>query len=108
MIELLIERWCEPPAPEALHLSTLAHQILSVIAERGGVRAKQLFDLLCKQGPFRQVDPSLFSTLLRQLGRSDVALIEQAPDGVLLLGPRGEKLVEHYSFLRGVPVARGI
>ena len=98
MIELLIERWCEPPAPEALHLSTLTHQILSVIAERGGVRAEQLFEVLCKRGPFRQVNPSLFAKVLRHLGGSDVALIEQAPDGVLLLGPRGEKLVEHYSF----------
>ena len=98
MIELLIEKWCEPPAPQALHLSTLTHQILSVIAEHGGVRAKRLYSTLCRRGPFRLIDPSLFASVLRHLGRSDVALIEQAPDGVLLLGPRGEKLVEHYSF----------
>ena len=98
MIELLIGRWCEPPAPQALHLSTLTHQILSVIAEHGGVRANRLYSTLCQRGPFRQVDLSLFAIILRQLGRTDVALIEQAPDGVLLLGPRGEKLVEHYSF----------
>ena len=98
MIELLIERWCEPPAPQALHLSTLTHQILSVIAEHGGVSANRLYSTLCRQGPFRQVDPALFTKILRHLGSSDVALIEQAPDGVLLLGQRGEKLVEHYSF----------
>ena len=98
MIELLIEKWCEPPAPQALHLSTLTHQILSVIAEHGGVRADRLYSTLCRRGPFRQVDPPLFGLVLRHLGRSDVALIEQAPDGVLLLGQRGEKLVEHYSF----------
>ena len=98
MIELLIERWCEPPAPQALHLSTLTHQILSVIAEHGGVRAKRLYDTLCSRGPFQQIDPSLFASLLRHMGRSDVHLIEQAPGGILLLGPRGEKLVEHYSF----------
>ena len=98
MIELLIERWCEPPAPQALHLSTLTHQILSVIAEHGGVGAKRLYDTLCSRGPFQQIDPPLFASLLRHMGRSDVRLIEQAPEGVLLLGPRGEKLVEHYSF----------
>jgi len=32
------------------------------------------------------------------LGESDVALIEQSPDGMLLLGGAGEQLVEHYSF----------
>ena len=98
MVELLIEGWCEPPAPEALHLSTLTHQILSVIAEHGGANAKQLYSTLCRQGPFRCVEPHLFSKLLRQLGKPDVALIEQAPDGVLLLGRHGERLVEHYSF----------
>ena len=98
MIELLIEGWCEPPRAEALHLSTLTHQILSVIAERGGASAQRLFATLCDRGPFRSVEPVLFSRLLRQLGDPDTALIEQAPDGTLLLGREGERVVEHYSF----------
>lgn len=98
MIELLLEGWCEPPQREALHLSTLVHQILSVIAERGGIRAQQLYGILCQIGPFRQVDTQLFLGVLRTLGRPEVALIEQNSDGLLLLGANGEKLVEHYSF----------
>ena len=98
MTELLVEGWCEPPKAEALHLSTLTHQILSVIAERGGASAQRLFATLCDRGPFRSVDPALFGRLLRQLGDPDVALIEQAPDGTLLLGREGERVVEHYSF----------
>ena len=98
MIELLLEGWCEPPQREALHLSTLVHQILSVIAERGGIRAQQLYGILCQSGPFRQVDTQLFLDVLRALGQPEVALIEQASDGLLLLGANGEKLVEHYSF----------
>ena len=98
MIELLIEGWFEPPRTEALHLSTLTHQILSVIAERGGASAQRLFATLCDRGPFRSVDPGLFGRLLRQLGDPDTALIEQAPDGTLLPGREGERVVEHYSF----------
>jgi ATP-dependent Lhr-like helicase len=98
MIELLLEGWCEPPPREALHLSTLVHQILSVIAERGGIRAQQLYGILCQIGPFRQVDTQLFLDVLRALGQPEVALIEQTSDGLLLLGANGEKLVEHYSF----------
>ena len=98
MVELLIEGWCEPPAPQALHLSTLTHQILSVITEHGGASARQLYTTLCERGPFRCVSPSLFARHLRHLGRLDVALIEQAPDGVLLLAREGERVVEHYSF----------
>ena len=98
MVELLIGGWCEPPAPQSLHLSTLTHQILSMIAEHGGVGANGLYSTLCKRGPFRRVDTALFARVLRHLGKPDVGLIEQAPNGSLLLGPQGERLVEHYSF----------
>ena len=98
MVELLIDGWCEPPLPHAMHLSTLVHQILSVIAERGGCNARSLHATLCRQGPFRRVDAQLFTRLLRWIGRPEVALIEQAPDGTLLLGRQGERLVEHYTF----------
>ena len=98
MVELLIDGWCEPPAPQALRLSTLTHQILSVIAEHGGASAGQLYNILCERGPFRLVYRELFARVLRYIGGSDVGLIEQAPDGVLLLGREGERLVEHYSF----------
>lgn len=98
MVELLIQRWCEPPSPRALHLSTLTHQVLSVIAERGGVRATDLYTTLCKHGPFQTVEPILFVRLLKRLGSPDVELIEQAPEGILLLGRAGERLVNHHSF----------
>ena len=98
MVELLITGWCEPPSPLALHLSTLTHQVLSVIAQHGGSSAGRLYSTLCRHGPFRQVDGPLFARLLRQLGRTDVSLIEQSPDGTLLLGRQGERLVEHYRF----------
>ena len=98
MVELLIQSWCEPPAPQALHLSTLTHQVLSVIAEHNGVKAGRLYETLCERGPFRRVTRELFASLLRQLGRADVALIEQDSEGTLLLGRHGERLVEHYRF----------
>ena len=98
MIGLLIEGWCEPPRPKALHLSTLTHQVLSLIAERGGLSANGLFVTLCKDGPFRSVSQSMFASLLRQLGDPEVNLIEQAPDGTLLAGCKGERLIDHYSF----------
>ena len=98
MVNLLVSGWCEPPRSQALHLSTLVHQVLSVVAERGGVSARALFEILCRRGPFSAVDSGLFAEILRNLGAPDVALLEQAPDGTLLLGTMGERLVEHYSF----------
>jgi len=98
MIDLLLEGWCEPPKREALHLSTLVHQILSIIAERGGASASRLYHDLCREGPFRMVKPATFAEVLRALGDAEAALIEQTEGGLLLLGSGGERLVEHYSF----------
>lgn len=98
MVNLLVEGWCEPPRPQALHLSTLVHQILSVIAERGGATARTLYEALCRRGPFAAVNPETFAEMLHCLGNPATSLIEQAPDGTLLLGTTGERLVEHYSF----------
>ena len=98
MIDLLLEGWCEPSRPQALHLSTLVHQILSVIAERGGASAGRLYRVLSQEGPFKKVGTPVFTDVLRALGRMETGLIEQSDDGLLLLGSVGEKLVEHYSF----------
>lgn len=98
MIELLLERWNEPPKTQALHLSTLVHQVLSVIAQTGGISAEGLFAVLCQRGPFRQVTSEIFIDTLRAISRPDVGLIEQNSQGQLLLGAKGEQLVEHYSF----------
>jgi ATP-dependent helicase Lhr and Lhr-like helicase len=96
MIELLAERWFEPPDLDAIHASTLVQQILSVIAQHGGVRAAELFALLSGNGPFHRIDQELFVTILRGLGQHD--LITQMSEGTLLLGQKGERVVNHYSF----------
>jgi ATP-dependent Lhr-like helicase len=98
MIDLLLEGWCEPPKPQALHLSTLVHQILSVIAQHGGASASVVYNVLCREGPFRKVTTEIFSDVLRAIGHPETGLIEQSGSGLFLLGPTGEKLVEHYSF----------
>lgn len=96
MVQLLLSRWCEPPTPSKLHLSTLVQQILSVIAQHGGANAQDLYRSLCVAGPFRGVDSDLFGQLLRCLGEGYI--LTQTSDGELALGDKGEKLVDHYSF----------
>ncbi|WP_372023093.1 DEAD/DEAH box helicase (plasmid) [Tistrella mobilis] len=97
-VRLLLQGWCEPPGPAALHLSTLTHQVLALIAERGGIRPQAAHRLLCVEGPFRKVAAGTFAALLRRLGHPSVRLIEQAPTRELMLGEQGERLVSHYSF----------
>lgn len=96
MLNLLLERWCEPPTPAALHLSTLVQQTLSLIAQHGSVSARDAYRALCQSGPFRAVDSDLFAEVLHSLGHHD--LIAQMGDQSLTLGVGGERLVGHYSF----------
>lgn len=94
--ELLLEGWCEPPPAEALHLSTLVQQLLSVIAQHSGARADQLHSALCEHGPWADVDPQTFADLLRSLAEHE--LISQDARGELLTGAEGERLVEDWHF----------
>lgn len=96
MVRLLLAKWYEPPLPGSLHLSTLTQQILSLIAQRGGVMAGEAWQILCAHGPFAQVTPALFADVLRCLGQAK--LIIQDSDGLLLHGELGERIVNHYSF----------
>lgn len=97
MIRLLIrDRWVEPPSPEALHVSTLVQQILSVIAQKGGTNAAELWIALVKSGVFRGIEAADFTELLRTMGTHD--LITQDHGGTLLPGLVGEKLINHFDF----------
>lgn len=95
-VNLLLERWCEPPEAGGLHLSTLVQQVLSLIAEHGGVTPADAYRVLCAEGPFGGVTAAQFGRLLRDLGERD--LLRQESDGLLLHGTEGERLVNHYSF----------
>jgi ATP-dependent Lhr-like helicase len=96
VIRLLLDRWCEPPRAGGLHLSTLIQQLLSLIAQYGGLTAQQAWRLLCGNGPFEAVQKSAFVELLHALGDRDVLM--QTDGGLLLHGRLGEKLVNHYTF----------
>lgn len=95
-VRLLLCRWYEPPAAGDLHISTLVQQLLSLIAQHGGVRAREAYSVLCGPGSFSGVTSATFAKLLRSLGAADY--LTQTSDGTLLLGPAGERLVNHYSF----------
>ncbi|HDS1037969.1 DEAD/DEAH box helicase [Stenotrophomonas geniculata] len=96
-VMLLLERWFEPPSVNGLHLSTLVQQLLSSIAQYGGLKAAQAYQLLCAdQGPFHGLSQDAFAELLRHLGQEQVLI--QDGSGLLLHGPVGDKLVNHYTF----------
>jgi ATP-dependent Lhr-like helicase len=97
VISLLLENWFEPSAVQGAHYSTLVQQLLSSIAQYGGLQATQAFHLLCDPpGPFERVSKDAFADLLRTLGQKEI--LTQDHSGLLLHGPIGDKIVNHYSF----------
>ncbi|MBX3737349.1 MAG: DEAD/DEAH box helicase [Candidatus Didemnitutus sp.] len=96
VVRLMLARWVEAPATERLHLSTLVHQIMSVLRQTGGVPADALFDQLCRRGPFRRVNQPLFVRILRGLAAH--AVIEQVPSGEIILALHGERLTAEHDF----------
>ncbi|TDR38429.1 ATP-dependent Lhr-like helicase [Tahibacter aquaticus] len=91
-VELMLQRRFEPPRlNDDLHYSTLVQQVLSVIVQNRGARADQLYGLLCKTGPFHDIDTKNFGAFLRGLGATGV--LEQLGDGTLVPGVSGERLL---------------
>ena len=89
LTRLMLDHWLEPPDIDRMHLSTLIHQVLSCLKQTGGMTASRIFETLVKRGPFRQVTTQSFAELLKGLGQKEV--IEQVPQGELILAPLGEK-----------------
>jgi len=96
MTELMLAKWCEPPEVDRLHLSTLVQQVMSAVAETGGARAEGLLATLVASGAFPTVERPTFLAVLRSMGKAD--LLEQTPEGLLILGLAGEKIVRGRDF----------
>lgn len=96
VIELLKEHKYENPSINGIHLSTLIQQVLSIIAEYGSFYPKDAWRLLCEEGAFENVSPSLFLKLLKDLGEKDI--IRQTQNEQIIVGPQGEMLLADKEF----------
>ncbi len=96
LVRLVIKKWLEPPDYNRMHLSTLVHQVLSHLQQTGGMNLSELFEALAVRGPFRNVAQADFVALLR--GLRDHQLIEQTPEGAIVLGLGGERITADHSF----------
>lgn len=97
LVELFVKnKWIESPKIHKLHLSTFVHQIISIIAQFGGITALNLYESLITNGAFSNISKELFIKTLKCLSSED--LIEQSKTGELFLGLKGEKLVRNFKF----------
>lgn len=97
-IDLLLEGFIEASAGNPALATVSIHQTLSAIVERGALRPTALHRLLFGDPPFEDMTPSIYADVLRAMASTDSELIEQAPDGTLMLGRMGEILTTAHDF----------
>lgn len=96
LARLMLERWIEPHQQNQLHLSTLVHQILSCLRQSGGLRYEALYSRLVMNGAFTNVSSDMFEMVIIAMRKTD--LIEQMPQGELILGLGGERVTSDRDF----------
>jgi ATP-dependent Lhr-like helicase len=96
VIELLKERKYEVPNVNSYHFSTLIQQLLSAIAQFGGFYPKEGWQLLCLEGAFRNITPTMYLKILRLLVKN--GLVIQLTNGQITIGDEGERLLKKSDF----------
>lgn len=96
MIDLMLQKWVEPPSLTSMHFSTMVQQVLSLICQYGSISASDIYKILVEKGVFKNVSIESFKELLLNLGEKQV--IKQLNDGTLILDLKGEHITNNYKF----------
>ncbi|MDG4889988.1 helicase-related protein [Mesorhizobium sp. WSM4989] len=97
-VRLLVAKFVEPPSIVDAVATVALHQTVSLIAQEGGLRADRLFETICSAGPLSVLGKDDYIELLRGMASADNRLLEQAPDGTVMLGEIGERLTAGRDF----------
>lgn len=97
-VRLLQANWVEPSTEDSSLATVALHQTLSLIASEGGIRAAAAHKLLFGRDSYLAFAPSDYADLLRGAGPQCFDLLEQSPDGILMLGQAGEELIQARDF----------
>lgn len=97
-VRLLIEGFVEPATVDPSLATVALHQTLSIIASSGSMGPAAAYRAICGRDSYLVMEPGDYADLLRGAGRQGVDLLEQSSDGLLMLGPAGERLTESRDF----------
>jgi ATP-dependent helicase Lhr and Lhr-like helicase len=92
----LEEKWIEPPAVQQYPYSLLFHQTLSILASQGELTPAQLAQQVLTLSTFASITQYDYRRLLRHWMDQD--LIEQTPEGTLIIGIAAERIVNNFKF----------
>lgn len=95
-IELMRRGWFEPPEARRTDVSVLVSETLSALKQYGSAYQDELYALLCSGGAFRNVSEELYDMVIGDMLSS--ALVSMHTDGELLIGSKGESLMDDWHF----------
>lgn len=97
IVQLYIEeRFIEPPLIRKCPFSLLFQQTLSTVASSGAITAKELAAKILSLPPFAYIDETDYKTMLLSMINND--WLELTDERELIVGLRGEKLVNSFKF----------
>jgi len=97
LIQLYTEKgWVEPPTVEKYPFSLLYHQTMSTLFAIGELQPSDLARRVLTLPPFASVSQEDYRLLLNHLVAIDH--IERTPEGGLIVGLTGERIVNHFKF----------
>ncbi|MBQ3879120.1 MAG: DEAD/DEAH box helicase [Oscillospiraceae bacterium] len=97
LVQLYVEeRWVEPPKADRLPYSLLYHQTMSELASAGELYPSELAGRILTLSPFLNISPDDFRALLLHL--IEIGHIEKTAEGGLIVGLKGEHVVNSYKF----------
>lgn len=97
IVQLYIEeKFIEPPIRKKLPFSLAFQQTLSILASSGDLTPKRLAGKVLTLPPFRDIDKEDYRTLLLGMIQND--FLELTEDKTLLVGLKGERLINSFKF----------
>lgn len=91
------EKWVEPVYLPKLPYSLLFHQTMSIMVANGSIMPKELAKQILTLSVFSHITKEDYLTLLRYLLEN--SCLERGEDGTLMIGEKGEGIVNNYEFL---------
>lgn len=96
LVNLARRGWIESVNPSQRAIHVLAHQTLAQALQFFGVRRDQVWEVAQPAQPFSKITHPQFNGLLDHLVENDIL---SAADGLLVMGPEGEKRYGRKNFL---------
>jgi ATP-dependent helicase Lhr and Lhr-like helicase len=97
VMELVLDKWIEPATGYAIPYDILFHQIISICAEKNGVKIKQLLGFIENNDIFHSLNSSKAELLINHMIQNDI-LEKLSGSGELIVGLEGERILRSKEF----------